>query len=317
MITQDRKVVELLRLLGDDLAESVLAKLRPERASQLRKQIESAPPAPLSAQRRLQILEEFDRFFELLKPEPGQLRVHRPEADEDASPTEPKRTGKRFVPSGDHLRDLERMNLHQVAGAMEQEQPRNVAAILNQLAPERTAEILSLFHDAKREGVVKELSAATRAHPQLVQRMAQSLVTRALTMPTEPLERIDRIQRLASVLRAVDKPLRRQMFEAIQEQDAETAEALLDKLYIFSDLAQLSDRQMQRLLGEVDSNTISIALFQADAAIRSKVLGNLSRRAREALEDEMQFQSDVPMNQVETARTLVARTIAKIDQDGG
>lgn len=316
MISQDRKVVELLRLLGDEVAESVLAELRPERASQLRKQIEGGTPAPLSARKRLQILEEFDRFFELLKPEAGGLKLHRPQEHDAASPPPEEKPRSRFVPSGDHLRDLERMNIHQVAGAMELEQPRNVAAILNQLAPERTAEILSLFSDAKRESVVKELSSATRAHPHLAQRMAQSLLTRAMTLPTEPLERIDRIQRLASVLRAVEKPLRRQMFEAIQEQDAETAEALLAKLYVFSDIAMLPDRQMQRLLGEIDSNTISSALFQADPAIRSKVLGNLSRRAREALEEEMQFQTDVPPNQVEAARLLVAKTLGQLDQEG-
>jgi flagellar motor switch protein FliG len=315
MLTQERKVVELLRLLGGDASESVLSRLRPERASLLRKKLaESAEP--LSSHKQAQILDEFDCVFSLFKPGAGGPRLHQPDDEDDRPAAKPRPApSKPFHPSGDPLHDLERINVHQVASALESEQPRTVAALLAELSPERTAEVLSLFPETSRHAVVRELSGATRAHHLLIQRMAQSMLSRAMTMPSQPPDRSDRVQRLASVLRAVDKPLRKKMFESIREQDSETAEGLLEKMYVFEDIDKLKDRQVQKLLTEVDSKMVSAALFGADATINDKVMSNLSRRAREALQEEMQFQTEVPPEEVQAARTQVARAIARMDQE--
>lgn len=318
MITQDRKVVELLRLLGDDVSQSVLSKLRPERASRIRGQLKDEDQAPISAQRQLRILEEFDRVFALFnKSSGGGVRLHEPDEDhEDEASTMTRLVPmKPFSPSGDAMRDLERIHVHQLATALETEQARTVAALLNEISPERTAEVLSLFPDEARDAVVRELSGATRAHPMLVERMAQSVLSRAMTLPVKPADRPDRVQRLASVLRAVDRPLRKKMLEAIREQDGETADGLVAKMYVFEDLAKLKDRQVQKLLTEVDSKEISTAMFGADAAIVDKVINNLSRRAREALQEEMQFRTDVPEQEVKLARDAIAKAIAKMDQE--
>ncbi|MEZ6064732.1 MAG: FliG C-terminal domain-containing protein [Planctomycetaceae bacterium] len=317
MISHDQKAIALLRLLGPQVTEAVLAELAPDRSSALRRQLDAADRR-LPVARQLDLLEEFDRLLDLVKDRQPGVRLFNPGPDAPASPPPPQRPARaaEFILSGDHLADLERIQAHRVAGALEHEQPRGIAAVLGQLSAERTAEVLSLISEAKRSLVVRELSSAARTHPILIERMAETILARAITLPAEAPQAADRIQRLADVVRAVDRNLRRQMLDAIREQDPDTAEQLLERMYVFSDIVGLKDRQVQKLLGEIDATTISTAMFGADEAVRSKVLNNLSRRARESLEEEMSFQTDVPEAIVTDARKTVARAIASLDEEG-
>ncbi len=317
-MTQDQKVVALMKLLGTEVTEAVLSQLRPARAAQIRSQLNDDAVA-VSPRKQLKILEEFHRAMELISGDFPGLKLFQPEetaeSDERASAGPRAAPVEEFVPSGDHLADLERIQAHQVAAAFQEEQPRSIAAVLSQLSPQRTAEILSLFPEKKREAVVRELSSKSQTHPVLMERMAGAILARAMTMPSEPPENANRIARLAAVLRAIDRGLRRQMLDAIREEDPETATELLEQLYEFDDVKGLKDRQIQRLLGEVDATTIATALYGADEDVREKLLSNLSRRARETLEEEMSFQADVPAKLVEQARKSVALAIARLDEE--
>ena len=60
----------------------------------------------------------------------------------------------------------------------------------------------------------------------------------------------------------------------------------------------LDDRSVQKVLAEVDSKALMMALKGAPEAVSEKVLNNLSKRARETLLEEMQFLGAVPGAQV-------------------
>ncbi|MCA9052894.1 MAG: hypothetical protein KDA75_03610 [Planctomycetaceae bacterium] len=320
MTSHEHKAVALLRLLGADVQAALMSNLESAQAARLRERL-SDGTSVLPARKQLQLLEEFERLIAVAEPLRPPLRLHRPGGDdptgmESSSAAKPRSTvAERFAPSGDHLADLERINVFQVAAAFQAEQPRSIAAVLTQLSPERTAELLSLFDETRREAVVRELSATARTHPLLVERMAEAILACAVTMPPEAPAPTDRLQQLAAVLRAVERPLRRRMLEAIGEQDPATADALLERLYEFNDLAKLQDRQVQKLLTEVDTATISTALSGAEESLREKVLSNLSRRARESLLEEMSFQSEIPERLVAEARKGVASAIARMDTE--
>lgn len=305
MLANHRKAVEMLRLLDAAVAETVLSHLPAEQAQRLR-QLAASPEAARSRQRAT-VLDEFQRGLQLASSGTPHLAVHHPDGDDD--------TPAEFIPSGDAIEDLSRLNLHQVAQAIETESPRAAAILLSRLPAERTAEILSVLPDARRDAAVREMNQ-DRATPQsLAERMAAAVVARAALLPAAPPNRTDRIDRLAAVLRAVPKQQRKQMLDAIREQDDPTAEAIQRKLYTFNDLQSLADRQVQRLLTEVDLTILSTALAGVDTALLDKVLNNLSRRARSSLQEELQFRSAPPPKEQQAAREQIAAVIARIDQE--
>ena len=312
MMTEQQQAAELLKLLGDETAEAVLAHLRPEQADTLRGLLDKSANSRLRPSKKTELLDNFERFFQFaLKTSPRGPRLFQDDSDDSASQDKP-----RPKLTGDPLVDLGTLSVHQIAQALETEQPRTVAILVSKLAPQLSAEILGLLLTDQRNAVARELAKELEAPKLLVERIARATYQRGATLPADPPDRRDRVDRLGEVMRAVPKKVRRDMMTAIEEEDEELSQALLKKMYRFDDLANLEGRMVQQVLGEIDGTTLTTALFQADEAVMDAILGNLSRRARQTIEEELQFQTHVPEARVTAAREAVAAVIAKVDSAG-
>ena len=67
----------------------------------------------------------------------------------------------------------------------------------------------------------------------------------------------------------------------------------------------LSDKDMQKVLGEIDKGTLALALKTASPELSDKILGNMSKRGREAMEEEIEMLGPKPLSEVEEAQKIV------------
>ncbi|MBX3436545.1 MAG: hypothetical protein KF861_03575 [Planctomycetaceae bacterium] len=309
----------LLGLLGDDVAESILARLKPEQAERLRRRRSDAVAAAGNRRLRTSVLEDFNRFLKFVEQqaEPGLRLFEGDDAAPESAGAKRRSAGANpFIdPQGDPAVGLEQVTEFQVAGALEQEPPRVAALLLSVLPPRRSADILAHLPDQMRDRIVPELGREQTASPPVIERLMRTVLQRALQLPREGIERIDRVQRLADVLRAVARPQRKQMMQTLEEHDADTAAAVLEKLYVFVDLESANDRLVQKVLTEVDGTTLATSLAGASDGVKEKIFSNLSRRAQASLREELEFQRNLPTAQVQAAQREIAKTLARADQE--
>jgi flagellar motor switch protein FliG len=337
---RQRKTIELLQLLGDDVAEMVLAQLDPGQATRIRSELsQTSGPVVLRPKRQRELLDDFQQFYQFAlrnersapqlheepEPEPAPPTPPEPEPVAEEAPPEPEPAPEPepvpqpvrpvFQLTGDPLTDLQSLTVFQLGQALETEQPRTTAILLSHLQPKTVADVLSLLKDDYQRSVVKELSREQHAPMILVERIARATLNRGATLAPDPPESLGHSDRLAEVLRSVPKAYRMNMLTAIEEQDAELSKVLLKKMYRFDDLAGLEARTIQRILGEIDGSTLTTALFGAPEVVTAAVMANLSRRAREAMAEEMSFRTTVPEAKVREARESIADIIARVDQE--
>lgn len=312
----------LLSLLGDEAAEAVLSHMRPELAKEIRSQLTTSDSPALKARQKRELMKDFEWFFDFalkLKPPQLSLVAAQEEAEQqaaEAAAAKAEQDADREIElTGDPLHDLTLLSIFQLSGALETEQPRTVAILLNNVAPELAANILSYLPDEQRVSVTRQLSREQSAPRLLIERIARATVQRGLTLPAEAPDRRDHLDRLSEVLREVPKSYRKAMIDAIEEEDADLMAALLKKLYRFEDIKDLDPSLIQQILGEIDGTTLTTAMYQADDELVESILGNLSRRARTTIEEELQFQSRLPDSKVRAAREAVAELIARLDQE--
>jgi flagellar motor switch protein FliG len=340
---RQRQTIELLQLLGEDVTESVLAQLEPGQASRIRAELnqKSATPMVLRPRHQRALLDDFQEFFQFAvrngrigpvlhqetppepEPEPAPVPVPEPQPVAEVPPVEapehepteghPVRPPFHFT--GDPLHDIRSLTVYQLAQALETEQPRTTAILLGTMSPQTVADVLSLLKDEYQRNVVKELSREQHAPQVLIERIARATLQRGSTLPADPPTDLNHADRLAEVLRSVPKIYRMNMLAAVEEQDSDLSKALLKKMYRFDDIASLPPRTIQRILGEVDGGTLTTALFNVTETLKEAVLGNLSRRARQAMEEELSFRTSVPEAKVLEAREAIAEIIARIDQE--
>lgn len=309
----------VLGLLGEDVAEDVLALLKPEQAERLRRHRADYRATAGRRTKHSEVLEDFSRFLRFVEQQSGpSLSVYTEEESNPERNGRKRRSGSSsssIDPDGDPAEGLEQVTEFQVAGALEQEPPRAVALLLSVLPPRRSAEILAHLPTALRDKVLPELGREQAASPLVIDRLMRTVLKRALTIPPEGVERVDRVQRLADVLRAVARTQRRQMMETLEQHDADTAAAVMDKLYVFPDLVAANDRLVQKVLAAVDGTTLATALAGAGEEIREKIFANLSKRAQASLREELEFQRNIPAAQIESAQREIAKALARADQE--
>jgi flagellar motor switch protein FliG len=392
---RERQTLELLQLLGDEVAEAVLERLQPERAQKLRAGLKADTPHRSTISRQREVLDEFECFFQFAMkskpPEPvappveepstsitidsatsaytagaGGTTGARPEgeaataqgsavesmvepptlseealaaeqqallaqqteqnsaAEENAeqanaeheSAPEDSMTATQTIPMSDNpLRDLATLSVHQIAQALGSEQPRTTAMLLSSLPAKLTGDILNLLKAEYQKLVMKELTKEQHAPAILVDRIARATFLRARQFSAEPPDTRNHADRVAEMLRSVPKAGRRNMLAAIEEQDPDLAKSLLTRIYRFDDITALNKAVIQRVVGEVDSANLTTALFGAEESVKDAIFANLSKRARQTIEEEMQFMTNVSETRILQARDAIAEIIARIDME--
>ena len=104
------------------------------------------------------------------------------------------------------------------------------------------------------------------------------------------------------------------VINALRDYDHELAQKIIDEMFLFENLIEVDDRSIQRLLRDVDNETLIIALKGASVALRDKLLSNMSQRAASILREDLENRPPVRLSQVETEQKkilVIARRLAE------
>ena len=309
----EQRVLTLFRLMDDESRQAILSSLPDELKTKLQQRIRNEKNRLPSAGKLSQLVDEFHRLFHFAEKIRGpRLKIHQHQNENGTMESDDLDT---YQITGNALRDLEEMNLYQLAGALDDEHPRTVAVVLRKLSTQRTAALLEELSPEQRQAVAKQMATNPQMPDIIFERIANSTVTLAATLPAEKREVENPVLRMADVFREIDKSDRKDLLDSIREQDADTATELQRFLYRFDDLIDLDDRQVQQVLAHVDSTTLQDALFEADQEIVDKIMNNLSRRAAATLREELAYQRPLAPEQQKMARESIARAIGEVDEE--
>jgi flagellar motor switch protein FliG len=313
----------LLALLGEDVTASVLARLSPRRGDDLRKRLRAIEENPPVSEVVDAVLDDFERFLRFAtnsrtgdRQQGNTNELDRNQAAGQAA--DGRASVAPFQATGDPIADLNRLEEFQIAGAMQDEHPRTIALVLSHLDAERASRSLRYLPPHLRAEVFLQLRDRPHGSEHLVRQIARATVEKGCTISEEEVVVDDAgtDQRLAEILRSMEKAERNEIMAVVEQHDPETASRVKERLYVFEDLANVEDRSLQNLLAMVEARTLATALKDADEQISKKVLKNLPKRAREMLSDEMELMGHVTQEQQETARKQIVAELLRLDQSG-
>jgi len=333
-VESEERVAILLNLLGSEVTEAVLGQLSQQRGAKLRVKLGDLAQQPPSDDEVEEIVDEFERFFRFAVESASvsadldghsasalSFAEHKNKAavtqnkgqkqgDEDQQPP--------FVTTGNALTDLSSLEAFQIAGGLQGESPRTIALIVSRLEPTKSASTLQYFSADIRSKVFLQFNGSLDAPNALAQRIAEVALKRALHVKREDVEVVEnQVEKLvADMLRAMNKNDRNEVLESIEQHNPEMAAGVRALLYLFEDIAAIKDRSLQKLLGEIDTATLATALCGADEVITTKIMNNISKRARESMSEEMSLMGDVPESDREKARDEIVAVIQRLDQEG-
>ncbi|GBD35368.1 Flagellar motor switch protein FliG [bacterium HR36] len=317
------KAAALLVSLGS-AAEEVLQHLPAEQVQALRQAMRQLVQSPELPRLRRQALEEL------------QTLLNQAEAAADsATTTQAKIAPESAANAADVVQLLQRLQqaqqgresasavLQQVpaaflAAALAGEQPPIIAIVLHHLSQEQAAEVLRKLPGETRRETSLRLAQLHMPPAEVIQSLLGTVLRKLASIAENPeLTLADRqAERTAALLRQLDRQDRKEILAALEQNDPSLAERVKELLYRVEDLLRLQDRSVQKVLSEIDSRTLALAVKNIAEEVREKIRRNLSRRAKEALDEEMEFLGSVSQAQIKQAQKQVTDAMQRLDLAG-
>lgn len=128
--------------------------------------------------------------------------------------------------------------------------------------------------------------------------------------------KVDGVEKLASILNEVDGSTEEAVISQIEKDDADLAEAIRQKMFVFEDLLGVEDKSFREILQNVSNDVVSKALKTATEDMKEKIFGNLSERAAEMLKEDLEVMGPVRLRDVEESQQQVIRVAKKLEAEG-
>lgn len=191
-----------------------------------------------------------------------------------------------------------------------------VALALAHLDPKAAAQLLTRLPQEDQGKVATRIAALGAVHPDTVRQVELGLRARIQDILRTEVRKVDGPELLAGVLAKAGRDTSRELLQAVAAANPELADLTRNALFTFDDVCSLEARSMQVMLRSVDSKQLAVALSTSAETIKTKVLGNLSERARESLVEEMELLRGVRPTEVAEARSGIVAIARQLEEEG-
>lgn len=214
------------------------------------------------------------------------------------------------------LQRLRNADPQKLGNMMRGEHPQTVALILAHLEPSHTASVLKELNPDVGCEVALRVARMEKVTPDMLALIERAILAESDLTPTAGTSASGGPAAVAAILNLLSPALGKIILDGLVAADSALADQVRNLMFIFEDLVGLDNHSLQRLLREVDSRELSVALKRASNEVRNKLMGAMSQRAVQALKDEIEMMGPVRKADVEKAQANVIAALRKLEDAG-
>ena len=224
----------------------------------------------------------------------------------------------RILQGGDvsGIESLKWMDPLSVAELLRNEHPQIVAAILVHLDPDQASAILAHLSERQRGEVMLRIATLEGIQPTALKDLNEVLFKVLAGGDKIRKSSLGGVKAAAEIINLMGGGQDATVIENIRSFDADLAQKIMDKMFVFDDVMKLDDRAVQTVLREVASETLVVALKGAQPELREKFLKNMSSRAAEAMREDLESRGPIRLSEVENQQKEILKTVRRLADEG-
>lgn len=331
MIVNERtqQLAVLLNVMGENNASQALESFDSEIGQELKrllKEFESDPPTNSEVE---YVLDDFERYFNFAFQQIQKLDGEGSGSRSDSNETNDIETEEESYKAkfgsiitfskpaltGDTKHDLNLLHPYQVAYAIRNDNPNSIVVVIKSLTDAHAAQTMENLPADVRLKVFLRMADPIDISQEVEKQILEATLQSAMKVESRVPE-IDRTGQLVALTRSLPKNIRLPLLEKLVEENEELAESVRAEMYQFDDLLKLTDKDIQKVLGQCDTDSLVLALVRASDNIREKILTNMSKRARQTIEEELEFKTNAKEEEMEAGRKAVVAVLMRMDEEG-
>lgn len=307
----------LLLSMGEEAAANVLKQLNREQVRQLTMTMASLP-----ALKNDEVSNVYRRFFDDFRAESGISGASRAYLERTLDKALGRSLSEPLLNAiyGDtlkqNLQSLQWLEPSKIAELISGEHPQMQAVFLAYLDPDVASEVLMHLPESSMDDLLYRVANLSEIHPSMVEEV-QVLINRFLELPAQQSSTpIDGTDQATAIINRLKPDYSLKVMQGMKEHDPELVGKLESKMYNFSILEQQSEETLERLVQDINQETLAVALKGASQALQDKIFTTMTKRAAQFLQDAIESSGRVRASAVEDARQEIVTLLRQLADSG-
>ena len=212
------------------------------------------------------------------------------------------------------ISSLRWLDLDTVVHMLKEEHPQIIAITLAHMDQSQAGYVLDKLEQSLQEDVVMRIATMDKIPQAAIVELQEILDKKLAISSSFKSKQIDGSKLIAGIIKGLSTESETRVVEMLAKTDPAMAERIKELMFVFDNLLDIDDKGIQRLLRDVPGDTLTVALKGANPLMRDKVFKNMSKRAGEMLNEDMESRGPVKLSEVEVAQKEmvgIARALAE------
>ena len=234
--------------------------------------------------------------------------------EHDSAPV--KKRLQTALQEGAGFKTLRRVDPESLANLLKDEHPQTVVLVLAHLEPAIVAEVIMQLDPMLGADVLVRTAKMDKVLPDVMEVVEKYLGGEASLSLSTPLAQAGGPAAVADVLNLASPAAEKDLLEEMANRDLALAEKIKELMFVFEDLNRLDDKATQRLVTEVETKDLAMALKAASEELAEQIFRCMSQRAVAGLRQEMEFLGPARLRDVEEAQRKIVAEVRRLEEAG-
>ncbi|MFC1588227.1 FliG C-terminal domain-containing protein [Planctomycetota bacterium] len=187
---------------------------------------------------------------------------------------------------------------------------RQVAIVNNMIEMENNDSIIELYDQIVKRLGISENEYKGKTIKELYGSIADMI---GISEFESKIGQISGLEVAAEIMSELSKASREEIIPLL---NPDTADMLRCRIFVFEDLIMVNDRGLQNMLKQTEHSDLALALKTASCEVKDKILKNISERAADLVNEDIEYLGPVRVADVEQAQQQIVDIIRKLEETG-
>ena len=312
-----KKGAILMVALGEELSSKIMAFLDDEEVADLSKEIALTRVVPPE-----QIDEVVEEFYNMMIAKKfiskGGLEYAKSVLVKSLGPERARKVIDRLtklLEQSSGFEFLTKIDPKQLAKFIMNEHPQTIALILAHLDPSHAAESMAQLPEELKAEVAVRIANLQDISPSVVKTLSKVLEERFEALSSYNVE-VGGVKSVAEIFNRMDRIASKATLDRLEKDAPELVSKIRDMMFVFDDIKVLGTTAITEILKKADKKSLTLALKGADDDTKKKFFENMSKRAVETMQEEMEYMGPVRVKDVEKAQHEIVAIVRELDAEG-
>jgi len=214
------------------------------------------------------------------------------------------------------IESLKWMYSKAVADLIRNEHPQIIATILVHLERYHASEVLGELPLRTRNEVVLRIATLEGVQPAALSEL-DSVLTKLLTGNDNLRKKaMGGIRTTAEIMNFMNGETEASVMDNLKTYDADLAQKVMDQMFVFDNIMDIGDSDIQVILREVPSEALIVALKGSKDEMKEKIFNNMSQRAADSMREDLESKGPVRLSEVEKQQKEILQIVRRLADEG-